>query len=125
MQFLKNMGEYAGVIISILTALGLLFKPVRNLIKTILKYLSKDKSTEEIKTMLLKLQSTMELHSEALMSASRITILNNYYKYMEKGEMKVYEKEALIREYEIYEKLGGNSFISSCYEELMELPTKK
>jgi len=52
-------------------------------------------------------------------------VILNYYKYMEKGEMKVYEKEALIREYEIYEKLGGNSFISSCYEELMELPTKK
>lgn len=133
MQIVQTIGEYASVVITILTALSLLFKPVRQLIKKVFR--GRDKTHEDIKDikdMLNTLvehsnrtRATIDLHSEALMSTSRARILDNYYKLMDLGYIKPYQKEALIKEYEIYKKLGGNSFVTSCYEELMELPTKK
>ena len=55
----------------------------------------------------------------------RAEIIRSYDKYTQKGEISIYAKEALEKEYKAYHKLGGNDVATKLYDELMELPCKK
>ena len=54
----------------------------------------------------------------------RAEIIRSYDKYIEKGEIPIYAKEALEKEYKAYHKLGGNDVATGLYTELMKLPCK-
>ena len=54
----------------------------------------------------------------------RAEIIRSYDKYSEKGEIPIYAKEALEKEYKAYHKLGGNDVATGLYNELMKLPCK-
>ena len=54
----------------------------------------------------------------------RAEIIRAYDKYTQKGEIPIYAKEALEKEYKAYHKLGGNDVATTLYDKLMELPCK-
>ena len=62
---------------------------------------------------------------EGLKSLLRADIIRCHEKYMERGEIPIYAKEALEKEYKAYHGLGGNDVATQLYEELLELKVKR
>ena len=50
----------------------------------------------------------------------RSDMLRIYYRHHESGEIRQYEYENFVMEYEAYRALGGNSFIEKIYSEVKE-----
>ena len=64
-------------------------------------------------------------YKDALKCLLRGEIIRSYEKYMERGEIPIYAKEALEKEYKAYHKLGGNDVATDLYNKLMELKVKR
>lgn len=67
-------------------------------------------------------QDAMELGVQALLRAE---IIHIYNKYMDRGEMPVYERENVQELLKQYKNLGGNGAIKDLVEKLFDLPTPK
>lgn len=50
----------------------------------------------------------------------RSEIVRTYYRHLEEKEMRQYEYENLVKCYEAYTSLGGNSFAKHIFEEMQE-----
>ncbi len=67
-----------------------------------------------------KLQNRLiEIHTEAHLCTIRNRITNIYYRYYEAEKIPSFEMKNLIEHYELYKKLGGNSYIDRLYEKLI------
>lgn len=62
---------------------------------------------------------------EALKCLLRSNITSKYYVYNEIGSIPVYEKENIDYMFEIYKKLGGNSYVERIVKEINDLPIKR
>ena len=62
---------------------------------------------------------------EALKCLLRSNITSKYYVYNELKEIPLYEKENIDYMFEIYKKLGGNSYVGGLVEEINKLPVKR
>ena len=58
--------------------------------------------------------------NEALLCITRSEITAIYYKYFELKAFPIYERENLIKLYDSYEKNGGNSYIHTIVNEMLE-----
>lgn len=67
-------------------------------------------------------QNAVELGVQALLRANIISIYN---KYMDRGEIPIYERENIDHLYKEYKALGGNGVIESLMEKLTDLPTPR
>ncbi len=65
-------------------------------------------------------QAATELGVQALLRAE---IIHIYNKYMDRGEMPIYERENVAELYKQYNNLGGNGVIKELIEKLNNLPT--
>ena len=66
-----------------------------------------------------------ELIKTALCSMQRQSLLNECEKYLKRGFATLEQKQTLSGQYESYHNLGGNSFITNIYEQVMKLPVSK
>ncbi|MBP3201347.1 MAG: hypothetical protein J6M39_06850 [Lachnospiraceae bacterium] len=66
-----------------------------------------------------KRDKSLRLGVQALLRAEMI---NNYYKYMEKGFAPLHIKENFENCYKQYHELGANGFMDKLRDEFMELP---
>ena len=55
----------------------------------------------------------------------RANIIQCYNKYIEKGEIPIYERENIDHLYNEYKTLGGNGVVESLIEKLEDLPTPR
>ena len=62
---------------------------------------------------------------EDLKCLLRSNITSKYYVYNEMGSIPIYEKENIDYMFEIYKKLGGNSYVERIVKEINDLPIKK
>ena len=62
---------------------------------------------------------------EALKCLLRSNITSKYYVYNELKEIPLYEKENIDYMFEIYKKLGGNSYVGELVKEINDLPIKR
>ena len=62
---------------------------------------------------------------EALKCLLRSNITSKYYVYNELKEIPLYEKENIDYMFEIYKKLGGNSYVGGLVEEINKLSIKR
>lgn len=53
----------------------------------------------------------------------RANIISIYNKYMERGNIPIYERENIEHLYKEYKTLGGNGVVESLIEKLEDLPT--
>ncbi|MEG2381617.1 MAG: hypothetical protein RSB38_07980 [Oscillospiraceae bacterium] len=65
-----------------------------------------------------------ELQTGALLCIMRDSITAIYYKYMDRGSIPTYARENLVKQYECYHAMHGNSYIDIIYAELLELPVE-
>lgn len=143
-EIIKNLGAVAGSITSIIAFITFLIKPVRNkLICYIKKELGYNETNEsikklnnEVKVLYDKIRSTdvklegyiqlqkkrNDLNDEAQLYNLRQHINEVYIRYMQLGKIPVEVRENLVKGYNVYKKLGGNSYIERVVEELLELP---
>lgn len=96
---------------------------------------SKKDMYEHLNTEMHKLECEMErfietdeeanrIYKEAHLVEIRDEIIKIYYEFINKGYIPMYDKENLVKRYELYEKLGGNSFVHDIFNDLMALPTE-
>lgn len=69
-----------------------------------------------------KIRKESEAQKEGLKALLRADIIHNHDKYMARGQMPIYAKDALEKEYIAYHDLGGNGTMTELYNELMALP---
>ena len=142
MDWLLIAGSCVGAVLSIITLLTLIIKPLRSkFAKWVTKTANTDEFTEKFDDINEKIDKLTELvektiqqneqlqeeidkQSKALQASLRNSILNLYYKSTEKGSLTMFEKQNLTMLYDNYKNLKGNSFISDCVEELKNLPIK-
>lgn len=136
MDWLLLAGSCVGAVLSIITLLTLIIKPLRS---KFAKWVTKTANTDEFNTkfddintkldnlanLVEKtieqneiLQTELDKQSEALKASLRNSILRLYYCCLSKGYITTYQLRNLAELYSNYKSLGGNSFISQCYEYL-------
>lgn len=131
---MKDLAAMAGYIITIITLIGLICKPIRESIinkltqsnqnKEILEAIQELKEQmREVKQSLSVLEKQQQNDSEATKCSLRNTITHLYYKYTRIGEIPPLERENVSMLCKAYFALKGNSYVQACYEELMDLPT--
>jgi len=86
---------------------------------------SLDNISDEIKESSEYAREADTLIKSALCSMQRQSLLNECEKYLKRGFATIEQKETLSGQYESYHNLGGNSFITNIYEQVMELPVTK
>ena len=94
MEIFLTITQIAGCITAIMTAIAIFVKPIRQ------RIFNSKKANDGEKCLL------------------RCDILNIYYKGLEKREIHQYEAENLVKLYEAYKALGGNSFIEEVYSDI-------
>lgn len=131
MEMIKQIKLFVEIIISIggsiVTVMGFLSWCSKNFRERLKKRLGIGKTEELIKDMRATVDSLVSITNKLKLSqqcSSRSRILSVYYKYIDKDSMPTYAKEALIKEYDNYKALGGNSFVENCFNELKNKPTK-
>jgi hypothetical protein len=129
LEVLKTLAVFAGSITTIFGCLLLFIKPIRTWVSNGIKKNTEDKEQKEL---IMRMNETLEKHmeqydlqNEALLSMLRDNITKTYYKFISIGEIPCYERENLVKQYCIYHKMNGNSYIDIIYEELLELNVKK
>ena len=96
MEIFLIITQIAGCITAIMTAIAIFVKPIRQ------RIFNSKKANDGEKCLL------------------RCEILNIYYKGLDKREIHQYEAENLVKLYEAYKALGGNSFIEEVYSDIKE-----
>ena len=129
MDWLLIAGSCVGAVLSIITLLTLIIKPLRSkFAKWVTKTANTDEFTEKFddinekidkltelveKTIEqnVKLQEEMQTQSEALQASLRNSILKAYHCCTTKGYITTYQAQNVSALFTNYEKLGGNGFI--------------
>lgn len=94
MELLGVIAQIAGGITSLAAALTLLIKPIRNRVLGL---------------------HTVQKGQKCLL---RSDMLRTYYHHRDSKQIRQYELENFILEYDAYKALGGNSFIDRVYAEV-------
>ena len=135
MGIITNIGAVIGVVLSCITLITLLCKPLRNKIAGWIRKTSHMEETraavDEVRAMMQQLmaaeeskQAMLQLFKESQLSLLRDSITDLYFKYLPKKEVPTYERKDMVKLFESYRKLGGNSYVQTIYEEFMEWPVK-
>ena len=134
MEHINIIASYCGSISAIIALVVLVVKPIRSkFVDWITKTSNRDELNSKIdnltelveKQVAQNEQQRIELdkQSEALMCSLRTNILSTYYAYYNKENIPLFEKECFAKSCETYFSMNGNSFVHSCYDEIMKLPT--
>lgn len=122
-EIAKNIAVFVGLFLSSISALAILVKPIRKWFVNKISNLNNN-TLYEIKDMLKQHIAESEFknksQNEALLCITRSEITGMYYKYFEKKTIPMYERENLIKLYDSYEKNGGNSYVHTIVEEMLE-----
>ena len=135
MGIITNIGAVIGVVLSCITLITLLCKPLRNKIAGWIRKTSHMEETraaaDAARAMMQQLmaaeeskQAMLRLFKESQLSLLRDSITDLYFKYLPKKEVPTYERKDMVKLFESYRKLGGNSYVQTIYEEFMEWPVK-
>ena len=96
MQWLEKMAEHAGDLCQIVTCVILLVRPVREWLMGI---------------------DALREGQRCLLRGEMVRI---YYRHVQDRALKEYEYQNLVKCYEAYKALKGNSFIDHIYEQMQE-----
>lgn len=121
-QIAKDVAVFVGLFLSCVSALAIIIKPIRTWIINKISDVNKNTLTE-IKDMLQQhiLDSEVEnkIQNETLLCITRSEITSVYYRYFEQRAFPMYERENLIKLYDSYQNNGGNSYIHTIVQEML------
>ena len=133
---LTEIGGAAGSVITVLSLLTLIIKPLRT---RLVKMIVSAADSEHIKSKIAELTelaqrsvaqndelaAEMRRQSEAIKSDLRDSILRLYYDTKKSGHITMFELCNLGELYTNYKALGGNSFIDECVQRMKELEVRE
>ena len=131
-----DIAAVASCAITLITLITLTVKPLRERFANWIKVKSNSSELEnkidELSAMLkshidndnAKLLSA-EMQSEATLCILRDRITTMYYKYTASESILAYAREDLVKLYNSYHAMHGNSYVDIIYEEMLELPVEK
>lgn len=136
MTILNLIKEWANFFLLMAAFLTIVVKPIRNSFINFISCFDREgklvKSIEELKCNSKKTHAAIEEIKNDLIESKEIdkltlsnSIVRLYHQYLNEPALPAYEREILIKLYEKYRELGGNSFVLECYEELKNKPIKK
>ena len=109
LEIIKLIGATCGALITITGFLGIILKKPRKWIAGVIKEATKDEF-DKIHTFIEKTDLTTLRHE--------ITLI--YEKYRDKKEIPMRMRENLCSLYEDYVQRGGNSYVKTIYEEMLD-----
>lgn len=142
MEIVKNIGAIVGMVLSCLTLITLLCKPLRKKISGWIRQVSQAEeywdaiernqmAIDEIRAGMQQIMATEE-SKQALLAKfqkSQLSILRDditrlYFKYLEEKQVPFYARKDMVQLYETYTDMGGNSYVKTIYDEFMEWPVR-
>ena len=135
MEIVKGIGTIIGVILSFITLLTLFCKPLRKRIGNSIRKAADTEQTgerlDELRAMMQQVMASGEERRQAIeqfresqLSLLRDSITRLYFKYLPDKQVPSYERKDMTELFSSYEKLGGNSYVKTIYEEFMEWEVK-
>lgn len=112
LEAIKLIGASCGALITIAGFLGVILKKPRKWIADIVKEATKDEF-DKIHTFINKTEKT-----DLTTLRHEITLI--YEKYRDKKEIPMRMRENLCSLYEDYVQRGGNSYVKTIYEEMLD-----
>lgn len=83
---------------------------------------SLEKKIDAIDTKLQNMAADKEKTNKALLTMQRNSLLRSCKDFISKGYATIEERETINSQYQSYHELGGDSFITSLVDRVMELP---
>lgn len=131
METIKNLAVIISATIGGITLFGVIFRPTRNLLANIInKWTGTNDQNNKLQTIEEKIDALIsnntssneiiKIHSEIHLTTIENRITNLYYKYLDEEFIPEFESSLLIKQYELYHKLGGNGKMTKMYEDLMK-----
>ena len=135
MEVVKNIGTVIGLVLSAITLITLCCKPLRRKIGNVIRKVSNMEETsqalDEVRAMMQQIMATEESKQELMthfqesqLSLLRDSITRLYFKYLPEKQVPAYGRKDMVNLFESYQKLGGNSYVRTIYEEFMDWPVK-
>ena len=135
MEVVKNIGTVIGLVLSAITLITLCCKPLRRKMGNVIRKASNMEETsaalEEVRAMLQQMVATQEVNQELMthfqesqLSLLRDSIIRLYFKYLPERQVPAYGRKDMVNLFESYQKLGGNSYVRTIYEEFMDWSVK-
>ena len=122
-EIAKNIAVFVGLFLSMVSALTILIKPLRKWFINRISKVNND-TLSEIKNMLkqhiIESEQKNQSQNEALLCITRSEITAIYFKYFESKNLPMFERENLIKMYDSYERNGGNSYVHTIVEEMLD-----
>lgn len=112
LEMIKLIGASCGALITIIGFLGIILKKPRKWIADIIKEATKDEF-DKIHVFIDKTEKT-----DLTTLRHEITLI--YEKYRDKKEIPMRMRENLCSLYEDYVQRGGNSYVKTIYEEMLD-----
>lgn len=113
----QNFGSIIGVIITIVTFLGLISKRPKKALRNLIREEAKA-ANQELEDDVKNVKEKLESNEQTTIAMIRHEITETYYKYRDNKKLPSNVKEDVLSLYERYEKLGGNSFVHSLIDEV-------
>ena len=135
MEIVKDIGTVIGLVLSAITLITLCCKPLRRKIGNVVRKASIMEETsqalDEVRAMMQQLMATQESNQammknfkESQLSLLRDSITQLYFKYLPERQVPAYGRKDMVNLFEAYSRLGGNSYVRTIYQELMDWPVK-
>lgn len=115
LTILTTIGGICGTLVTITGFMTLILKKPKAWIKKIVIDTHNEQMDETVK-LLKRIENRLTEQQQADICTLRHSITSIYEKYKEKKHLPVNIKEDLCSLYEIYTKLGGNSYVHEIYE---------
>lgn len=112
LEAIKLIGASCGALITIVGFLGVILKKPRKWIADIIKEATKDEFD--------KIQIFIDKTEKTDLTTLRHEITLIYEKYRDKKEIPMRMRENLCSLYEDYVQRGGNSYVKTIYEEMLD-----
>lgn len=131
MNLVKDIAAVVGLVLSSISLLTVICKPLRNVIINFVTHQSgKTELQQQIEVIRRMLEEHLEtdkqkqvqaaLDQEALLCILRNSITKIYYDYLPHKQIPAHEYKNMIFLAEAYIKLGGNSYVSTIVENMKD-----
>ena len=97
-EFILKLGAIASATIALISIIKIVFRPLKTFKKQ------------------------LENMSKATICLLRKEMTEIYYRCMERGFIRTYERKSLVTLYDQYSIMGGNCYIRDIYEQLLKMP---
>lgn len=109
-SWIGTVSSIVGGLVALSTLLTIICKPIRTKVK---KSLAREIRGEY--------ESFIDNFRESHLTLLKTEITNLFFQFWGKGRPPDYARKSMVSLYEIYKKLGGNSYIDELFREFMDM----